>query len=215
MIIPDIHNPHYWENIFGIQEEVQSAGYRLLLSHLGQRNEYGDEVFENLLGQRIDGVILMGSYIDQSELATKTLRLLQERRLAIVEISDHQGNDHLVDNLASDYRAATKELMAHLLGLQHRRIGFIYGVATSDLGTDRLKPYQDALIAAGIGVDPDLILRCGPTIAEGYQAARQLLDLPNRPTAVIAINHMLAITVLRAAADVGLRVPKELVGGGI
>lgn len=210
LIIPDIRNPHYWDNISGIQEELQSAGYRLLLSHLGQRNEYGDEVFENLLGQRIDGVILMGSYIDQSELATKTFNLLQKRRLAIVEINDHLSKGHLVDNLVSDYRAATKELMAHLLGLQHTRIGFIYGVATSDLGTDRLKPYQEALIDAGIGVDPNLILRCGPTIAEGYQAARQLLDLPHRPTAVIAINDMLAIAVLRAAADIGLQVPEDL-----
>lgn len=210
LIIPDIRNPHYWENISGIQQEIQSAGFRMILSHLGRRNEYGDDVFANLLGQRIDGLIVMGSFIDQSELATKTLKLLRKRRLAIVEISDRMSQDHFVDNVVADYRAATREVMAHLLGLKHRRIAFIYGVATPDLGLDRLEPYQEALDAAGIGVDSSMIIHCGPTIAESYQAARQLLSQPARPTAIIAINDTLAIGVVRAAADAGLSVPVDL-----
>ena len=210
LIIPDIRNPQYWENISGMQQEIQSAGYRLILSHLGRRNEYGDDVFANLLGQRIDGLILMGSYIDQSELATKTLMLLRKRRLAIVEINDRLSRDHFVDNVVADYRAATHEVMAYLLGLQHRRIALIYGVATPDLGLDRLEPYEEALDAAGIGTDPNLMIHCGPTIAESYQAARQLLSQPVRPTAIVAINDMLAFGVLRAAADAGLHVPGDL-----
>lgn len=210
LIVPDMRNPHYWENISGIQQEIQSAGYQLILSHLGQRNEYGDDVFENLLGRRIDGLILMGSYIDQSELAIRTLGLLRKRRLAIVEINDRLTKDHFVDNVVSDYRAATREVMAHLLGLQHRRIAFIYGVATPDLGLDRLEPYQETLEAAEIGVDPGLILHCGPTTAESYQAARLLLSRPDRPTAVIAVNDLLAVGVLRAATDAGLSIPGDL-----
>lgn len=210
LIIPDLHNPHYWENIQGIQQEVQSSGYRLLLSHLGPRNEYGQNVFENLLGQRIDGLILMGNYIEQSELATKTLSLLQERQLAIVEISDHLSQGYITDSLVSNYSEATRELMAYLLGLQHRRIGFIFGTATPDLGMDRLAPYQEVLTAAGMDVDPNLIIRCGPTMEEGYQAARQMLEQPGRPTAVIAINDYLAVAAMRAAADLGLHIPEDL-----
>jgi len=197
LVIPDTRNPHYWDNLNGIQQEVQSAGYQLILSHLGQQNEYGDDVFANLLGRRIDGLILMGSYIDQSDLATKTLTLLRKRRLAIVEINDRLCKDHNVDNVVSDYRVAAQEMMAYLLRLQHRRIGFIYGVAIPYQGLDRLEPYQDALDAAGIGVDPGLIVTCGPTIEDSYHIARCLLELQPRPTAVIAINDLQAVAVLR------------------
>jgi len=109
------------------------------------------------------------------------------------------------------------------LSLQHRRIGLIYGVLpprdslqTAYLpveyegGEDRLLPYQDSLQAAGLPVDQDLIVTCGPTIEDGYQAALQILKLPTRPTALIAINDLLAIGALRAAGDLGLLVPTDL-----
>jgi LacI family transcriptional regulator len=77
-------------------------------------------------------------------------------------------------------------------------------------GLDRLLPYQDCLRAAGLPVDPALIVTCGATIEDGYQAASQLLKLPERPTALLVINDLLAIGSLRAASDLGLRVPADL-----
>jgi len=59
-------------------------------------------------------------------------------------------------------------------------------------------------------VKEDLIINCGPTIEDGYQAAVQLLQLPEPPTAIIAINDLLAIGALRAAADLGLHIPADL-----
>ena len=100
--------------------------------------------------------------------------------------------------------------MSHLLSLQHRRIGLIYGVAMPRLAEDRLLPYQDSLQAAGLPVDQELIVKCGPTIEDGYQAALRLLRLPERPTALITINDLLAIGALCAASDLGLHVPTDL-----
>ncbi len=210
LLIPDIRNPHFWENAEGVEQEARAAGYHLHLSSLGLNNEYGDHIFKDLTGQRIDGLILTGSYLDESQEAQNTLARLLKRRLSIVEISDRVDMDHHIDRVVSDYRQATTEVMSHLLSLQHRRIGMIYGVAVPELGFDRLRPYQDSLQAAGLPVDQCLIVNCGPAIEDGYQAALQLLKLPVRPTAVIAINDLLAIGALRAAGDLGLRVPTDL-----
>ena len=210
LIIPDIRNPHFWENAEGVEQEARASGYHLHLSSLGLENEYGDYIFKNLTGQRIDGLILMGSYLDESEEAQNTLARLLKRRLSIVEISDRLDVDHHVDRVVSDYRQAATEVMSHLLSLQHQRIGLIYGVAMPELALDRLQPYRDSLQAAGLPVDQCLIVNCGPAIEDGYQAALQLLKLPVRPTAVIAINDLLAIGALRAAGDLGLRVPTDL-----
>jgi len=114
-----------------------------------------------------------------------------------------------VDCVVSDYRQATQEVMAYLLSLHHRRIGMIYGVGGSELGEDRLVPYQDSLRTAGL-FDPGLVVECGPTLEDGYRAALKLLQLPARPTAVLAINDLLAIGALRAAGDLNLRVPDDL-----
>ncbi len=210
LVIPDTRNPHFWDNVSGIEQEVRDAGYHLLLSSLGLENEYGDLIYKDLTGQRIDGLILMGSYIDQSTLAREALDLLLKRGLAVVEISDRPNVDHKVDRVVADYSAATVEIMDYLFSLHHRRIGLINGVAMPDLAQDRLRPYRAYLQSAGLPVEEDLLIHCGPTLEDGYQAARQLLARPRPPTAIIAINDILAIGALRAAADLGLHVPHDV-----
>lgn len=205
VIIPDLNNPHFWESAAGIEQAARQSGYHLLLSSIAFDVEYAADLFKGLANRRIDGLILVSSFIVMSEEAQKTLSQLQKRRLPMVELNDQYG----VDNVVCDYREATHAVMAHLLSLQHRRIGMIYGVEAPEMGDDRLSPYQETLKAAGL-FDPALIVECGPTIEDGYQAALQLLKRADRPTALIAINDLLAIGVMRAAADLGLSVPTDL-----
>lgn len=210
LIIPDLRNPHFWENADGVEQEARAAGYRLLLSSMDLNAAYGEDSFKDLSGRRIDGLILMGALVDQSDTAQEILVRCLKRRLPIVEISDRPMAKHKVDCVISDYRAATAEVMAHLLALGHRRIGLIYGVAVAEMALDRLEPYRESLRSAGLTEELDLVLNCGPSIEDGYQAARRLLGLPVRPTAIIAINDLLAVGVLRAVRDCGLRAPEDV-----
>ena len=210
LIIPDLHNPHFWENADGVEQEARAAGYRLLLSSMDLDASYGADIFKDLTGRRIDALIVMGCLVDQSADAQEILKRGLQRGLSIVEISDRQEQEHQIDCVLADYRATTQEAMAHLLALGHRRIGLVFGVNLTELAVDRLIPYQECLEAAGLPADPALIAHCGPTIDDGYQAALQLLALPARPTAILAVNDLLAIGVMRAAADLGLRIPTDL-----
>jgi len=205
VIIPDLRNPHFCEGTTGIEQAARAAGYHILLSSTALTEDYAVDIFKDLARRRIDGLILVSSFILISEEAQKTLAQLRERRLPVVELNDLYN----VDCVVSDYGEATREVMAYLLSLHHRRIGMIYGVGGSELGEDRLVPYQDSLRAAGL-FDPELVVECGPTLEDGYRAALKLLQLPARPTAVLAINDLLAIGALRAAGDLNLRVPDDL-----
>ncbi|HRF50119.1 MAG TPA: LacI family DNA-binding transcriptional regulator [Anaerolineales bacterium] len=206
VIIPDLRNPHFCEYATGIEQAARAAGYHMLLSSTALNADYGVGILEDLARRRIDGLILATSFILKAPAAQKTLARLRERSLPIVELSDQYD----VDCIASDYREATREMIAYLLGLGHKRIGFISGVdGAPEAGDDRFEPFHDMLRAAGL-LDPKLIMNCGPTIEDGYQAALELLRRADRPTAVLAINDLLAISVLRAAYDLGLRVPDDL-----
>ncbi|MBN1873613.1 MAG: LacI family DNA-binding transcriptional regulator [Anaerolineae bacterium] len=219
LILPDIHNPHFWQTADGVEQELRAVGYHLLLSSADLNPDHGRKIFKELSRRRTDGVILMSAFIFQSEETQEILNKLLKRRFPIAKIGEHPT----IDCVVSNYEAATQEVMAYLLALQHRRIGLIYGVRPSwdtlgiaDLsvdsagGLDRLLSYQDCLRAAGLPVDPELMVTCGATVEDGYQAALQLLRLPARPTALLAINDLLAIGALRAASDLGLRVPADL-----
>lgn len=211
LIIPDIHNPHFWEIADGVEQEAYAAGYHILLSSIPPENKNAEEIFKNLSQRRIDGLIMIPSFIYHSEEAKKTLAYLLKRRLPIVGMMADLGevNDK-IDRIIADYREATLEVMKHLLSLQHRRIGLIYGIAIPELGRDRLLAYQESLQAAGIAADPDLIAHCGPTIEDSYQATRKLLELPSPPTALLSLNDTLAVGALRAINDLNLRVPQDV-----
>ena len=210
LIILDLRNPHFWENADGVEQEARAAGYRLLVSSMDLNAQYGEDAFKDLSGRRIDGLILMGSLVDQSAAAQEIMERSLKRGLPLVEISDRTLQAHKVDCVIADYRLATQEAMAHLMALGHRRIGLIFGVAMAEMALDRLLPYQESLQAAGLPVAPELIVNCGATMEDGYQAAMQLLALPDRPTALLAVNDLLAMGVLRAASDCGLRVPADV-----
>ncbi len=73
LIIPDMQNPHFWENVDGIEQAARQAGYHLLLSSMELNLKYGVDIFKDLAGRRIDGLILMGHLIDESDEARVTL----------------------------------------------------------------------------------------------------------------------------------------------
>jgi LacI family transcriptional regulator len=210
LIIPDIQNPHFWQIVEGIEDGAQRAGYHILFSSMHLNVKYGVSIFKDLAGRRIDGLILMGGLLDKSDEAKTTLAQLLKRNLPIVEINDQPSQTHEIDCVYSNYREVTREAMCHLFSLQHTRIGFINGAEPPELASDRLEAYQAILESASISFDPDLVAYCGATLEDGYQAALQLLNRSPRPTAILAINDLMALGVLRAAGDLGLNVPKDL-----
>ncbi|MGI8591095.1 MAG: LacI family DNA-binding transcriptional regulator [Nakamurella sp.] len=106
--------------------------------------------------------------------------------------------------------AGARSVAAHLSGLGHRRIGVIAGPYNWLASDARLAGHASALADVGVLPDPTLIRHAQATAELGYQAAGELLDLPNRPTALIGFNDKVAVGALAAARQRGLRVPEDL-----
>jgi LacI family transcriptional regulator len=208
MIVVDMSNPHFWEKSDGIEQEARVQGYNVLLFTRSLDHDYIQRMFRDLAGRRIGGLILAGGLFRASPDARKALNIIHKFRLPVVEMCEYHP-DYELDMMIADYSQATVEAMNYLLSLGHRRIGLVYGVAEMGQADDRLQPYCAALKNAGLPPD-DLVMYCGPTVEDGYRSALKLLCMPNSPTAIIAINDLLAIGVLRAASDLGLQVPRDL-----
>jgi LacI family transcriptional regulator len=204
VLLPDLNNPHFLETLSGISIEAETAGYNLLLSNSVLSSERERAGVKALAQGRVDGLILVMSF---QRLSADLLTQVQRSGRPIVEIS---MNPTEFDCVYGDYVDATRSLMSHLLDLGHKRIGFVFGATNEELGYDRLLPYRHALGAAGLPADDRYVVRCGASLQDGYTATCDLLDRPDRPTAVIVINDVLAIGALRAAADLNLSVPADV-----
>ncbi|NOX61303.1 MAG: LacI family transcriptional regulator [Chloroflexi bacterium] len=204
LLIPDLQNPHFWQIIQGVTQQAREAGYELLLSSSELDREREEDSLKALARRRVDGLILLVAFTSLSE---EKLEELAARRLPIVVIGCRDG---VFDCIGSNYYDGARKVMAHLLSLGHRRIAFLHGVANITAGQDRLLAYERGLEEAGLPYDEGLVERCGPSIEDGYNAAMRLLNRTPRPTAIVAINDLLALGALRAASDMQLEVPKDI-----
>jgi LacI family transcriptional regulator len=102
------------------------------------------------------------------------------------------------------------EVMDYLIGLGHRRIGFISGKSEIASSHRRLQGYKDALMKAGIEIDETLITPGDFTQKTAYKYACQLLALNHPPTAIFAANDQSALGVYQAAAEMGKSIPSDL-----
>jgi LacI family transcriptional regulator len=101
--------------------------------------------------------------------------------------------------------------VGELVGEGHRRIAFINNAGPALAATGRLEGYRRALEEAVIGIDPALVVAVSDIGPEGgYQAARRLLGLPRRPTALFCFRDLMAMGVYRAALEARLEIPRDL-----
>ena len=204
VIIPVIQNPFFWQILSGISDGLQEAGYSLHLTHHPLDLQQEANTIRQLKTQPVDGFILLAA---AKYLLPRLTEYLHKSGRPVVEITAAKADfDHVVHT----YNSGTRDLMAHLLELGHRRIGFVYGIAQEVQGFDRLLAYREIMKDAGLSVDEAFEVHCGETLEEAYQAAYTLLNHADRPTALLVINDMLAMAVLRAANDLGLTVPGDL-----
>jgi LacI family transcriptional regulator len=118
--------------------------------------------------------------------------------------------DSAVPSVTADNLAGATQVVEHLLGLGHRRIGFIAGRSSLAAAWSREEGYRAALAEAGVPVDPTLTGRGDFNPESAIPLARALLERPDRPTAIFAASDGMALKVLEVAKELGLGVPGDL-----
>jgi LacI family transcriptional regulator len=109
-----------------------------------------------------------------------------------------------------DNTAATRDCVQHLLRLGHRRIGIITGSLSLQTASERLQGYKEALAEAGIDSKPEWILQGNFRAESGYRLGRELLTSSDHPTALFISNNLMAVGILKALAESGLRCPEDM-----
>jgi LacI family transcriptional regulator len=194
--------------IEGVVHAGEEAGVSIVLSQLGDdRLPVGSaqDWARRLAGGGRAGVIvvtgaLTSAHIDALALTGVPLVVLDPMSLPRVEVT----------SVGSTNFAGGMTATRHLLGLGHRRIGYVGGPPGSGCNQARLHGYRAALENAGIAADPALVLGDLFSYDVGIRAGAQLLDLPDRPTAVVGASDTIAMGILEAARLRGLRIPGDL-----
>ena len=206
LLVPNVSNPYYAPIIAGAEDALARAGYRMMLCLTNNAEADRQRFFLQFLRDgRADGAILIGASIQDARVE----RLAREHHLVqACEYCDSPA----VSRVSVDNFQAGREAVAKLLELGHAHIGFV-GADNSFISTiQRRAGYRAALREAGIPLREEDEAQASHdySFASGVRAAGELLDQPDRPTALFCISDVLALGAMQAARERGLRVPEDL-----
>ena len=193
--------------LYSLTAASHQNGYQVILEtvHQGKKNP---DYLRLVEGHRIDGLIVLNTWSHDEQLPK-----LIERNFPVVMLGLPQNmtmNDatFLVE---IDGRNASARATKHLTDLGHKRIAHItFTPEKHDSVQPRRQGYKDALEAAGIAFDPNLVAFGSYSAQSGYEAMKQLLQIKPRPTALFAGNDTIALGAMAAIRDHGLRIPEDI-----
>ena len=216
--MPSSTSSFYVEILKGVKDALRERDIDLLLCNLGSQQPYA--TLQRFLNRgAVDGLLLVSLPIE-GELGERLARM--NAPVVLVGTRAETAGDGAepaalaFDTLWWDDAAGARRATEHLIGLQHTRIGLLSSHAWSYNAAPRIDGYREALAAAGIGFDPDLIVtgqtakHAGYSEEAGAEAMEELLALDVPPTAVFAASDVQAFGAWAFARDHGLRVPRDL-----
>lgn len=203
MVVPDLSTQYVSEIARGAGEAAVKHGYDVIL-YTSTNGEHAYERVHALTKGIVDGLLLVLPHA-----SAEYTELLRRTRLPVIVI-DHRGEIADTPAVTVDNYSGARLAVDHLVGLGHRRIGFITGRMDTRASQERLRGYREGLLVHGLSVDEALIRPADFLRPSGFHAAGELLALGEAPSAIFVSNDVMAFGAMDAIKDHGLRIPDDI-----
>ena len=206
LIVPSLDDLGFADVTHGIQAAAAAAGKLVMVVEADAVAGSTHGIYERLIGDgRLDGLMVAFASVDNDLVEQQG-----EREIPVVLVNGRTAG--VQGSVVVDDERGSRMAVQHLVGLGHRRIGYLGLAADTDTARRRLRGYGAGMTEAGIRIDPRW-LAAGPATEDGGRAAMTTVlraNPGNPPTAFFVASLMSAIGALAAAADAGLRVPSDI-----
>ena len=202
MIVSDIENPFFPEIIKSFEARARQLGYEVILSDTNYDPSLMRRATEKMLEQHVRGVAVM-----TSEASLPLIHEIARRRIAVTFL-DLGPVQKYVSNMRIDYSSGVQQVVEHLFQLGHRRMIFAGQRPGLKSNIARREAFVECMKARGL--DPGPNLTGNLRFDGGMAAALAILKLNPRPTAVVAVNDLTAVGLIKGFTQAGLRVPEDI-----
>ncbi|HLE92929.1 MAG TPA: LacI family DNA-binding transcriptional regulator [Anaerolineales bacterium] len=204
LVLPDSANPFFAEISRSIEDAAFKKGYSVFLCNTELDTQRELFYVDVLSKKQVDGIIFVAAG-DQADSVDFLLRRSMPLVMVDRNVPTVEADAVLTDNQLGGFLATR-----HLLELGHTRIACIAGPSSITPSAERIIGYRKALEQAGISYDENLIVRGDYHAQSGMEITHSLLAMTPRPTAIFALNDLMAIGALRAATEAGFSIPNDL-----
>jgi len=202
-VVPDITNPYYARMYRHVQTEADKSGYTVMLFDTAEQEKNELRAVDLFAHGDADGLVFCT--IAKSEAILRRLKEINRPTVLTVRF-----DELCFDTLYSPGGHGIYLAAAYLLKLGHRDIAYVGGPGESTINVRRKSGFSLALSEAGQEPNPDFFFEMDFSMEGGYRAGVYLLGLSKRPTAICCANDMLAMGVMQALQERGVRIPEDI-----
>ena len=206
MMVADISNPFYHPMVRSVQDVARANGYDVMLSNTDHTREDELHFCDSIIRRPVDGVILAPYHLTSDDIE----RLIDRTGVAVAALGQHVDHPQVDVIYGSDDVATTNTVRWLIHEKRHERIGLIGVTDRFDAGFRRRRAFLRALGEVDISMPPDYFQEGDWSIESGMAAMEALLNLRVSPTAVLALNDLMAIGALEVARCTGVRIPEDI-----
>jgi DNA-binding LacI/PurR family transcriptional regulator len=202
IIVSDIENPFFPEVIKSFEIRARQLGYDVILSDTNYDPRRTREAAERMMEHKVRGVAIM-----TSEISLRLIHELARREIAVtfLDLAPVRG---FTSNLRIDYLSGVEQIVKYLYENGHRRIAFVAGRPGLKSNLVRLQAYEQSM--RHLGLEPGPVLPGNLRFEGGLAAGAAIAKLSPRPTAVMAVNDLTAVGVIKGLLNGGCRVPQDI-----
>lgn len=202
VIVSNLENPFFFDIYKVIESDAHARGYEVVMANTDYRPEQLVTSVRLMIGRRVAGLAMI-----VSEMAPELMEELRDSRVPVVfyDVGAPRAN---LTSIRVNYRRGIDKVVDYLHSLGHRRVGFVGHHSILGPINERMKAVMDAVARI-----PTLEVRTAAdadTMEGGRHAARLLLADGYRPTAIVSVNDVMAVGVLRELRERGIRVPQDM-----
>lgn len=200
LAIPDVSNPYFAAVLQGAEQAACAHGYSVLLAQVQDERDWQHMILDALTSRAVDGFLLC-----EVQLPAKSELAVLRGKAVMVNVESS-----LLASLQLDITTGMHAAMTHLLDLGHTKIAHLAADVDTETFHMRHRAYLDALRRAGCPQTPAYQVYAPFSIPEAYRAARQVLECPDPPTAIVCDSDVLAVGVYKAAKDLHRAIPQDV-----
>ncbi|MDL4842886.1 LacI family DNA-binding transcriptional regulator [Aquibacillus rhizosphaerae] len=200
-----LQNPFFPEVLRGIGSVAHEMEYSLYVSTGGTEQELFEEIKRMVHGNRVDGIILLYSRMNDV-----VVDFLLERKFPFVVVGKPYDQENEITYVDNDNFKASKEITEHLIELGHKNIAFIGGSTDLVVTVDRMSGYESAIKQAGLPSPDEYKIHTEFLKSGGREAVEHLFSLENPPTGLVIADDLMSLGVITMLEEFGLNVPRDV-----